>query len=554
MQRKNVLGMVKHYLNYLTDVMSHQWNDPALTDFGENHEYTFAELATEMVKLHVLFEQLGIKRGDKIALAGRNCANWAVAYLAITSYEGVVVSILQDFTADDIAHLLDHSDSDLLFVGPYVWKELQNKALPKRLKAALSLEDWRPLYTAKDAPMPSKEEWEAAFKAKYPRPLMPEDIHFAADPDAVSLINYTSGSTGSPKGVMLNGRSISNNIEIGMKILPVDPGQRIVSMLPLAHMFGQACELLYPLCCGTHIYFLTKSPTPSILLKALKEVQPYLVVTVPLVIEKIYKKNLDPTLSKWIIRMFWHTPIIGAILKSRVKSGLRSAFGGRLRYFICGGAAMNPIVEKCLMDIHFPLSIGYGMTECGPLIGGNPPKYFKARSGGVPVMNMDVKIDNPNEAGIGEILVKGENVMLGYYKNPEATKAVFTEDGWMRTGDLGRLDKKKNIYIKGRCKTMFLGASGQNIYPEEIEDKLNNQEAVGESLIVEREGKLVALVFPDETLTKRMTLDEIQQLMKENLQKLNSLIPSYSKVSDIEVQEQPFEKTPKKSIKRFLYK
>ena len=552
--------MTKHYLHYLTDVMSHQWNDPALTDYGENHEYTFGELATEMTRLHLLFEHLGIKRGDKIALAGRNCANWAVAYLAITSYEGVVVSILQDFTAEDIAHLLDHSDSDLLFVGPYVWKELQHQTLPKRLKAALSLENWRVLYSneemsaALNGDASLNDIVDAAFQAKYPHPLKPEDIHFAADPETVSLINYTSGSTGSPKGVMLNGRAISNNIEIGMKILPVDPGQRLVSMLPLAHMFGQVCELLYPLCSGTHIYFLTKSPTPSILLKALKEVQPYLVVTVPLVIEKIYKKNLDPTLSKWVIRMFWHTPIIGAILKSRVKSGLRNAFGGRLRYFICGGAAMNPIVEKCLMDIHFPLSIGYGMTECGPLIGGNPPKYFKARSGGVPVMNMDVKIDNPNEAGIGEILVKGENVMLGYYKNPEATKAVFTEDGWMRTGDLGRLDKKKNIYIKGRCKTMFLGASGQNIYPEEIEDKLNNQEAVGESLIVEREGKLVALVFPDETLTKRMTLDEIQQLMKENLQKLNSLIPSYSKVSDIEVQEQPFEKTPKKSIKRFLYK
>ena len=546
--------MVKHYLHYLTDVMSHQWNDPALTDYGEDHEYTFGELATEMVRLHVLFEQVGIKRGDKIALAGRNCANWAVAYLAITAYEGVVVSILQDFTAEDISHLLDHSDSDLLFVGPYVWKELQNQKLPKRLKAALSLEDWRPLYTAKETHMLDSKEWEAAFKAKYPHALEPEDIHFAADPETVSLINYTSGSTGSPKGVMLNGRAISNNIEIGMKILPVDPGQRLVSMLPLAHMFGQVCELLYPLCCGTHIYFLTKSPTPSILLKALKEVQPYLVVTVPLVIEKIYKKNLDPTLSKWAIRMFWHTPIIGAILKSRVKSGLRNAFGGKLRYFICGGAAMNPIVEKCLMDIHFPLSIGYGMTECAPLIGGNPPKYFKARSGGAPVTNMEVKIDNPNEAGIGEILVKGENVMLGYYKNEEATKAVFTEDGWMRTGDLGRLDKKKNIYIKGRCKTMFLGASGQNIYPEEIEDKLNNQEAVGESLIVEREGKLVALVFPDETLTKRMSFEEIQAIMKANLQKLNSLIPSYSKVADIEVQEQPFEKTPKKSIKRFLYK
>lgn len=546
--------MQNHYLHYLTNVMSHQWSDPALTDYGEDHEYSFGGLAVEMLRLHTLFEQLGIKRGDKIALAGRNCANWVVAYLAVAAYEGVVVSILQDFTAEDIAHLLDHSDSEMLFVGPYVWKELQKQTMPARLKAAISLEDWEILYHNEKTKVPSIEELETAFQAKYPNGVEPENVHFSADPDALALINYTSGSTGSPKGVMLNGRAISNNIEIGMKILPVDPGQRLVSMLPLAHMFGQVCELLYPLSCGTHIYFLTKSPTPSILLKALKDVQPYLVVTVPLVIEKIYKKNLDPMLSKWVIRMFWHTPIIGAILKSRVKSGLRNAFGGKLRYFICGGAAINPIVEKCLMDIHFPLSIGYGMTECAPLIGGNPPKYFKARSGGAPVMNMEVKIDNPNEAGIGEILVKGENVMMGYYKNPEATKAVFTEDGWMRTGDLGRLDKKKNIYIKGRCKTMFLGASGQNIYPEEIEDKLNNQEAVGESLIVEREGKLIALVFPDETLTKRMTLDEIQAIMKANLEKLNHLIPSYSKVSNIEVQDKPFEKTPKKSIKRFLYK
>ena len=546
--------MQRHYLDYLTDVVSHQWNDAALTDYNEDHEYTFGELAIEMLRLHTLFELLDIKPGDKIALAGRNCANWAVAYLAIASYRGVCVSILQDFTAEDICRLLDHSDSELLFVGPYVWKELHNQQLPAKLKAALSLTDWAPLYTAQGITMPNNKAWDKAFKNAFPQGIEPEDIHFSADPDELSLINYTSGSTGSPKGVMLNGRSLSNNVEVGMKMLPVDPGQRLVSMLPLAHMFGQICELLYPLCSGTHIFFLTKSPTPSILLKAMKDVQPYLVVTVPLVIEKIYKKNLDPMLSRRVIRTFWHTPIIGNILKSRVKSGLRSAFGGKLRYFICGGAAMNPVVEKCLMDIHFPLSIGYGMTECGPLIGGNPPKYFKARSGGVPVMNMEVRIDNPNQAGIGEILVKGENVMLGYYKNPEATKAVFTKDGWMRTGDLGRLDKKQNIYIKGRCKTMFLGASGQNIYPEEIEDKLNNQEAVGESLIVEREGKLVALVFPDETLTKRMTLEEIQQIMKANLDKLNHLIPSYSKVSNIEVQDKPFEHTPKKSIKRFLYK
>lgn len=552
--------MTKHYLQYLTEVMDHQWNDLALSDYNENHEYTFGELAVEMLRLHVLFEQLGLKRGDKIAICGRNCANWAVAYLAIAAYEGVCVSILQDFTAEDITHLLDHSDSELLFVGPYVWKDLQFQKMPAKIKAALSLEDWRPLYERKGnkkenaVHVLTTDEWQEAFLAKHPRALEPEEVYFSSDPETLSLINYTSGSTGSPKGVMLNGRSLSNNVEVGMKMLPVEPGQRLVSMLPLAHMFGQVCELLYPLCSGTHIYFLTKSPTPSILLKAMKEVQPYLVVTVPLVIEKIYKKNLDPTLSKWAIRTFWHMPLIGSILHARVKSALKNAFGGKLRYFICGGAAMNPVVEKCLMDIHFPLSIGYGMTECGPLIGGNPPKYFKARSGGVPVMNMEVKIDEPNQAGIGEILVKGENVMLGYYKNPDATNAAFTPDGWLRTGDLGRLDRKQNIYIKGRNKTMFLGASGQNIYPEEIEDKLNNQEAVGESLIVEREGKLVALVFPDETLTKRMTKDEILHIMRANLEKLNHLIPSYSKVADIEVQDKPFEKTPKRSIKRFLYK
>lgn len=545
--------MQKHYFEYLNEVMRLQWDDPALSDYGENHAYTFGNLAQEMLRLHILFKKLGIQKGDKIAIAGRNCANWAVAYLAISSYEAVVVSILQDFKAEDISRLLEHSDSKLLFVGPYVWHELQNHPLAD-VVAAVSLLDFSPLYQAENIVYPTKDEIDIAYTEFYPHGIEPEDIHFKADADAMCLINYTSGSTGSPKGVMLNGRSLSNNVEVGRKMLPVEPGQRLVSMLPLAHMFGQVCEFLYPLSCGTHIYFLTKSPTPSILLKAMQEVQPYLVVTVPLVIEKIHKKSLDPMLSKKVIRAFWRAPIIGNIIKSRVKRALKNAFGGRLRYFICGGAAMNPVVEKCLMDIHFPLSIGYGMTECGPLIGGNPPKYFKARSGGVPVMNMDVKIDHPNKSGVGEILVKGENVMMGYYKNEQATKDAFTSDGWMRTGDLGCLDKRQNIFIKGRNKTMILGASGQNIYPEEIEDKLNNQAGVGESLVVEREGKLVALVFPDETLAKRMTLEELQKQMRENLQRLNKLIPGYSQVSDIEIKEEPFEKTPKKSIKRFLYK
>ena len=545
--------MKKQYLHYLNEIMSHQWDDLALSDYGEETAYTFGQLAEKMLKLHTFFKLLGIERGDKIALCGRNCANWAVAYLATVSYGAVVVSILQDFKADDIQKLIRHSDSKMLFVGPYIWKELQEESL-NELTAVLSLKDFTVLRNGEGVEIPSEETLQMAFDAKHPNGVIPENICFSADQDALSVINYTSGSTGSPKGVMLKGRSLSNNVEVGMHVLPVDPGQRLVSMLPLAHMFGQVCEFLYPLCCGTHIYFLTKTPTPSILLKALQEVKPYLVVTVPLVIEKIYKKNINPLISKKVISLFWNMAGIGSIIRKKVKKGLTNAFGGQLRYFICGGAAINPNVEKCLMDIHFPLSVGYGMTECAPLISGTPPKYFVAKSGGCPVLNMEVRIDNPNEEGIGEILVKGENVMVGYYKNEEATQAAFTEDGWMRTGDLGYLDKKKNVFIKGRNKTMILGASGQNIYPEEIEDKLNNLEGVGESIVVEREGKLIGLVFPDEQTTNKFSIEEIENMMRENLAKLNKLIPGYSRVSDIEIKDEPFEKTPKKSIKRFLYK
>ena len=545
--------MKKQYLHYLNEIMSHQWDDLALSDYGEETAYTFGQLAEKMLKLHTFFKLLGIERGDKIALCGRNCANWAVAYLATVSYGAVVVSILQDFKADDIQKLIRHSDSKMLFVGPYIWKELQEESL-NELTAVLSLKDFTVLRNGEDVEIPSEEALQTAFDAKHPNGVIPENICFSADQDALSVINYTSGSTGSPKGVMLKGRSLSNNVEVGMHVLPVDPGQRLVSMLPLAHMFGQVCEFLYPLCCGTHIYFLTKTPTPSILFKALQEVKPYLVVTVPLVIEKIYKKNINPLISKKVISLFWNMAGIGSIIRKKVKKGLTNAFGGQLRYFICGGAAINPNVEKCLMDIHLPLSVGYGMTECAPLISGTPPKYFVAKSGGCPVLNMEVRIDNPNEEGIGEILVKGENVMVGYYKNEEATRAAFTEDGWMRTGDLGYLDKKKNVFIKGRNKTMILGASGQNIYPEEIEDKLNNLEGVGESIVVEREGKLIGLVFPDEQTTNKFSIEEIENMMRENLAKLNKLIPGYSRVSDIEIKDEPFEKTPKKSIKRFLYK
>ena len=545
--------MNRHYLSYLSDVIAQKWDKPALTDYGEEREYTFGGLAREILRLHSLFRLLGIKKGDKIAIAGRNSSNWGVAYLAIMSYEAVVVSILQDFKAEDIHHLVEHSDSKLLFCGPYVWKDLQTEEMPT-LTAVIALQDFGLLRGGKEAEE-ALQQWDAAFLKDYPEgSIKPETIHFGGDTEEMCLINYTSGSTGSPKGVMLNAKSLSNNIETGMDFLPAPEDGTVVSILPMAHMFGQVCEFLYPLCSGCHIYFLTKTPTPTILLKALQEVQPYEVVMVPLVIEKIYKKNIATRISTGAVRLLWKTPFIGGIIRNKVKQTLKKSFGGNIKYFLLGGAALNPEVEDCLLDIHFPLTIGYGMTECGPLIGGNPPSKFKARSCGRPVLNTEVKIADPNEKGIGEILVKGENVMLGYYKNPEATRAAFTHDGFMRTGDLGYLDKHQNIYLKGRNKTMILGASGQNIYPEEIEDKLNNLEGVGESIVVEREGKLIGLVFPDEQTTKGWGLDEIQRLMKENLQKLNKLIPGYSQVSQIEIKEEPFEKTPKKSIKRFLYK
>ncbi|MBQ7672810.1 MAG: AMP-binding protein [Paludibacteraceae bacterium] len=545
--------MKRHYLSYLSDAIAGNWDKPALTNYGEEQEYTFGDLAREIMRLHTLFRLLGVKKGDKIAITGRNSANWGVAYLAIMTYEAVVVSILQDFKAEDIRRLVEHSDSKLLFCGPYVWRDLQSEQMPT-LSAIIGLQDFDLLRGEADA-QAAIAAWADEFKKEYPaESVQPEDINFNSDLDELCLINYTSGSTGSPKGVMLNARSLSSNVETGMDFLPAPKDGTVVSILPMAHMFGQVAEFLYPLCSGCHIYFLTKTPTPTILLKALQEVQPYEVVMVPLVIEKIYKKNIASRISSKIVRAFWKTPIIGGTIRNKVKKTLKKSFGGNIKYFLLGGAALNPEVEDCLLDIRFPLTVGYGMTECGPLIGGNPPSKFKARSCGKPVLNMEVKIDEPNDKGIGEILVKGENVMLGYYKNPEATRAAFTHDGWMRTGDLGYLDRHKNIYLKGRNKTMILGASGQNIYPEEIEDKLNNLEGVGESIVVEREGKLIGLVFPDEQTTKGWGLEDIERLMKENLQKLNKLIPGYSQVSHIEIKEEPFEKTPKKSIKRFLYK
>ena len=537
---------MQHYLAYLDAMIAHYSEQPALVDYAgdDARHYTFQELGQQIRHLDMLFERLGLQAGDKIALAGRNCANWAVAYLAIAAYRGVIVSILQDFVAADICRLLRHSDSRMLFVGPYVWEQLKQEDVPE-MEAVISLTDFTMLCGTKEA----WQTWEGWRNT----PVSTKEFtgFCTYNLDDLVLINYTSGSTGNPKGVMLTNRSLSNNVEVGKETLPVLPGDRIVSMLPLAHMYGQVCEMLYPLVSGCTIYFLSRTPTPAILLKALHDVQPYLVVTVPLVIEKIYKKHIAPIVNKRNIRFWWHVPIVGNIIRGVVKRNLKKTFGGKLRYFICGGAAMDPDVERCLMDVHFPLSVGYGMTECGPLTGGEVVHRFKARSGGKPVRGMEVRVAEPDANGVGELQVRGDNILIGYYKNKEATEQAFTRDGWFKTGDLGTLDKKKNIFIKGRIKTMFLGSTGQNIYPEDIESRLNNEQAVEESLVVEREGKLVALIFPTSEASEHEPT--LRQQMDELLQRINQMLPSYSKVHHVEVMPNEFEKTPKRSIKRFLY-
>jgi len=557
---------MKHLFTYFNEVFPRYWDKPAMTEFNGTESLTYGQLATRIARLHVLFELLGIKEGDKIALCGRNSINWAVAYLAVATYKAVIVSILQDFTPDDVKGLVRHSDAKMLIVGPYVWKGLKDRFPDEEntnLLTILSLTDFSILHTKDENAQNQHEKWDETFKQKYPDGLSKKELHYDdSDLDNLLLINYTSGSMGQPKGVMLTTRSISSNVRHAFHALRNKPGWEMVSMLPLAHAYGQLSDFLYQVASGCHVYYLTKTPTPTLLLQAFKKVHPYMIITVPLVIEKIYKTSIRPIVSKKALKMVWNMPLIGKIFRSQVRKKLLEAFGGNIKYFLVGGAALNEDVQKCLMDIKFPLTIGYGLTECGPLVSGSDWEVFRYRSCGEILPDMEVKIEPVSDDDtitigkdtytLGEILVKGPNVMQGYYKNDDATRAAFTEDGWLRTGDLGYLDKDNFIYIRGRNKNMLLGASGQNIYPEEIEEKLNNMQGVAESIVVEREGKLIGLVFPDGNFD---TEDKsIIDVMKENLQKLNSLIPNYSKVSNIEIVDKEFEKTPKKSIKRFLYK
>ena len=538
----------KHYFSYLQETMKAKWNELSMTDLDGKSSYTYAQLANEIAKLHTTWKELGIKKGDKIALAGRNCSNWGVLFLAAESYEAVVVSILPDFTAEGIYGLVDHSEAVLLYVGPNVKKKIDATQM-KGLKATIFMDDYT-IINADEATQKIYDKCEAIFNEKYPNGVTIEDVNYPTNNfDELAIINYTSGSTGNPKGVMLTHLSLCGNVEFAATRIPHKPGDKVVSMLPVAHMFGLMFEFLYQVCDGAHINFLTQAPTPTVLMKAFAQVKPFMILTVPLVIEKVVKKGVMPKISSPLMKILWKTPGIKHVVRKKVREALLKTFGGNLRYLIIGGAALNGEVEQVLHDIRFPYCVGYGMTECGPLISYEDWWKYKFHSCGKGLQQCQVRIDSENPyKKDGEIQVKGINVMIGYYKNEEATKAVFTEDGWMRTGDLGILDRQGNIYIHGRSKNMILGPSGQNIYPEEIEDKINSMPGVVESIVVDRDHKLVALIFPENPGD-----NNVVALMEEHRVALNKQLPQYSQIASVEVVPQEFEKTPKKSIKRFLY-
>ncbi len=543
---------MKHYLDRLQESMIAKWNTEALSDYrGEN--FTFANFATEIARLHTIYRTLDVKNGDKIALAAKNCSRWAMAFLATTTYRAVAVPILCDFTPEAITNLTAHSDSVVLFTEQRIWDEMEVEKMPE-LRIAINVEDYSIIYLRDKEKLQEIESKLAEIPAVYPEEMKHEVVKYGnlylGD---LAIINYTSGTTSQPKGVMLTSANISANIDFALNNIPVEEGDKIISMLPLAHMYGMAFEFIYPICGGGHVYFLGKTPTPTLLMQALADVKPYLLITVPLVIEKIFKGKILPILGKPIMRIMTHTPGLNKVIYSKIRKQLLTTFGGNLRSIILGGAALNPSIEKIMRKVRLPYTVGYGMTECAPLLSYAPWNKFKSGSCGRAIDGMELRIDSNNpQKKVGEIQAKGPNVMIGYYKNEEATRAAFTEDGYLRTGDLGIIDKSGNVFIRGRSKCMILGANGQNIYPEEIEALLNTMPHVAESLIVERNKRLVALVaLPNEDLA----IDEatIKAELEQTRVEANLLLPAYSQIAAIEIIREGFAHTPKQSIKRFLY-
>ena len=537
---------------------------PALTDYFKGEEFSYFSMAKQIAKLHLLFEKAGVKTGDKVAVLGRNNPRWCMAYIATLTYGAVVVPILQDFNANDIMHIINHSDSKLLFVGDNYWDVIDEERIPE-VDAVFSLTDYHCIYEKNGTSLTRfVKDITRHYRKRYPKGFSAEDISYPQiGNDALALVNYTSGTTGYSKGVMLSVNNLTGNVLFALNAVKTDTGRpyfyrcgRTLSFLPLAHAYGCAFDFLTPLAAGGHITLLGKIPAPKILIEAMKDVKPTAICCVPLVLEKVYRKQIQPLLEKGPMSLAMKIPLLNTAIYSVIRSKMMEAFGGNVGVFIVGGAPMNQETEDFLMKIKFPITIGYGMTECAPLISFSPDNEFKAGSVGRYLKDLlEVKIDSPEPSRTaGEILVRGEHVMLGYYKNGKATFDVL-KDGWLHTGDMGTMDEDGTIYIRGRSKTMILGQSGQNIYPEEIEAKLNNLYLVMESLVVEREGRLVALVYPDFDQAQADGVDneQLSEIMKRNLEELNTLVAPYEKVSSITIYPTEFEKTPKKSIRRYLY-
>ncbi len=534
------------------------WELPALTDYSTKENMSYGDFAKEIARLHILFDELKLKKGDKVALIGRNNIPWATAYMAVITYGAVIVPILQEFRPNDIHHIVNHSDATLFFVGDNIWENLEEEKL-EHLHAVFSLNDLSVLGQRNSKKINQiKEKADHIFEERYKDGFSKEDIVYAetSNKDLV-LINYTSGTTGFSKGVMLTGNNLAGNTTFGIDSRLHYRGSRCLSFLPLAHAYGCAFDYLVPLAVGTHITLLGKIPSPKIILKAFEEVKPHLVLSVPLVLEKIYRNIILPQISKTSAKIALALPLVGKQVHKAIRQKLVDSFGGNFEQVVIGGAPLNKEVEDFLYKIKFPFTVGYGMTECGPLISyTHHSEFIQGSAGRILPKIMHVKIDSSNPKNIpGEILIKGENVMMGYYKNEEATAEVIDADGWLHTGDMGTVDFEDTIFIRGRSKSMILGPSGQNIYPEEIEAKMNNMPYVMESLVVEHNGKLVALICPDYGLadTDRLDHHKLAAIMEENRKQINKEVAPYENISAIKIYPSEFEKTPKKSIKRFLY-
>ena len=538
---------------------------PALTDYFKKETLTYFDVAQDIAKLHLVFKHAGIKQGDKIALIGRNNTRWCVSYLATVTYGAVIVPILQDFNPNDVINIVNHSESKMLFLGDNFWDDIEAEQIPD-IQAVFSLTDFHVIYEREGNTITDFiTNINVHFAAAYPQGFTLEDIKYPeVSNDKLCLLNYTSGTTGSSKGVMLTVNNLTGNIVYAISMTNPKSGDkyfrasgRTLSFLPLAHAFGCAFDFLTPIACGGHVTLLGRIPSPKILIEAMKNVRPTIVCSVPMILEKVYRKSILPMLEKTPMSIAMRIPLINTAIYSTILSRLMEQFGGCLELFIVGGAALNKETEDFLRKIKFPLTVGYGMTECAPLISFEVPTAFKPSSCGKVVPGMlEAKILSSDPQNIpGELLIRGEHVMMGYYKNESATTAVLEKDGWLHTGDMCTIDADNTLYIRGRCKTMILSGSGQNIYPEEIEERLNNLYMVAESLIIENNGKLTALVVPDYDLAnaERIDMERLPEIMEENLKTLNTLVASYEKVANIVIHREEFVKTPKRSIKRYLY-